>query len=552
MTVDRRTDVRYYLRSLARHKWLIALVALLLGGTGLGSSLMQDEVYRASSQLLIGSSSSRSLFDPARGEPIPDRALQTQIGVLKSPAIRIAVQKEIPNAPAVTAAAAGQTDIVIVTAESNDPQLAARTADAYASAYIDYRRRQSVDSMLAAGREIQKKIDALEAEITDINSQLDTARKNPEDVLNGSLTARRDSLIAQQALFRQRLDQLQVDASLQDTQAELVGQAAVPTYPVRPTPVRTTVLAVIGGLLAGGALALLRERLDETLKTKDDIEQAIPGLPLLAQVPAGGRRSDRHPTQPVAATDPGSPRGEAYRALRTAIQFMAVNRDLSVIQITSPDAGEGKSTIVANLAVAMARNGKRVVVVCCDLRRPSIHECFGVDNATGFTSVLLNEVTLPDALRVVPGDAHIVLLPAGPSPPNPSELLAAPATTRIFAQLKLRIGCDFILVDTPPILPVTDAAIISGYVDATIVVAAAGETTQPRLREAVDRLRQVNAPLLGVVLNGVTAPDHNHGSYGYEPAAGGVSPPKARWRRIIPAARKRPRTNLPKLGDAPE
>jgi len=224
---------------------------------------------------------------------------------------------------------------------------------------------------------------------------------------------------------------------------------------------------------------------------------------------------------------------------------MEVNRDIRVMQITSPDAAAGKSTVLANLAVAIAHTGKRVMVVDCDLRRPSIHEFFGLGNATGFTSVLLNDVTLASALRPVDGEPNIAVLPAGPASPNPSELLSSPAAAGIIQQLRLGSICDVILVDCPPILPVADAVIISAYVDATVVVAAAGETTQSRLREAIELIRQVDAPLIGLVLNGVQAHE-GYGSYGYEPAETGVSSPTKLGRLwVSPEAKRRMRAASP-------
>ena len=512
---ERRTDLRSCWRALTRHKWLIALVVMALGGAGLASSLLQEKVYQASSQLLVTTERPRSLFAPETGRGEPNRALQTQIGVLESPAIRVAVESELPGAPAVSGKAAGETDIVMVSVESTDPQLAAKASDAYSRAFIDYRRRQAVDSLLAAGREIQKKIDGLGLEAADVEGQLEAARRARGDVRVASLTERRASLIAQQALFRQRLDQLQVDAGLQEAGAQIVGRAMVPSDPIRPTPVRTTVLTLLMGLVVGGAVALLRDRLDDTVKTKEDIEQVAPGLPVLAVVPTAPVAT---PAETVATADLGNPRGEAYRALRTAIQFMSVDREMGIIQITSPDAGAGKSTILANLAVAMARTGKRVILVCCDLRRPAIHEFFGLDNTTGFTSVLLNEVSLADALQAVESEPNITVLSSGPIAPNASELLSSPATARIFEQLKFRAISDIILVDCPPILPVADAAIISAHVDGTVMVVTAGATTASRLDEAVDLLRRVDAPLLGLVLNRVSS-EHGYGyGYGYESA----------------------------------
>jgi capsular exopolysaccharide synthesis family protein len=157
----------------------------------------------------------------------------------------------------------------------------------------------------------------------------------------------------------------------------------------------------------------------------------------------------------------------------------------------------------------LANTGQRVIIVCCDLRRPRIHEFFGLTNATGFTSVLLGKSPLSAALQPVPGQAGLALMASGPPPPNPSELLASRRTAEVLAAL--RSECDVVLVDSPPVLPVTDSIVLSRMVDATILVGTASRTTRKEYRRAVELLQQVDAPLVGTVLNGV----EEEGLYGY-------------------------------------
>jgi non-specific protein-tyrosine kinase len=211
---------------------------------------------------------------------------------------------------------------------------------------------------------------------------------------------------------------------------------------------------------------------------------------------------------------PTSSASEAYRSLRTAIGFIGLDKPLRVIQVTSPSAAEGKTTTIANLAVALANVGKKVVVVDCDLRRPRIHTFFGIPNEVGFTSVLLGEVPLANAAQAV-GRRHLMLLASGQLPPNPSELLSSTRTAQVLATLQAE--ADVVLVDSPPVLPVTDSAVLSAHVDATLLVIRAGVTTRRQLTRAVEVLEQVAAPLVGTVLNGVTA-DEGYGytyNYGY-------------------------------------
>ncbi|HEX2042278.1 MAG TPA: polysaccharide biosynthesis tyrosine autokinase, partial [Acidimicrobiales bacterium] len=346
--------------------------------------------------------------------------------------------------------------------------------------------------VLAAAQQIQGKI-------ADLQKQLDPLPAG----------AQKDTLIAQQALFKQKLDELQVDAALKSGGAQLVAQAQVPDEPFRPQPVRSGLLALAVGLFIGTGLAFLVEYLDDSVKTKDDMGRIAPSIPVIGLIPAvpGWKATDEART--VSLTEPQSPAAEAYRTLRTSIQFLALERPVRTLQVTSPSAQEGKTTTLVNLGVALARAGQQVILVCCDLRRPRLHEFFGLDNGTGFTSVLLGKVPLSAALQPVTQQNRLSLLASGPLPPNPSELLASRRTVDVLTSLQSE--ADVVLIDSPPVLPVTDALVLSGRVDATLLVAVSGATTRKDAARAIELLSQVDAPLVGTVLNGVTG----DAAYGY-------------------------------------
>ncbi|MDP9072931.1 MAG: CpsD/CapB family tyrosine-protein kinase [Actinomycetota bacterium] len=225
----------------------------------------------------------------------------------------------------------------------------------------------------------------------------------------------------------------------------------------------------------------------------------MPDLGLIPRV--GGWKSGDQPRL-VSLTEPHSPAAEAYRTLRTSIQFVGLDQPLRVIQVTSATAEEGKSTTLANLAVALANAGDRVCMCCCDLRRPRIHEFFGLDNKIGFTSVILGRESMSVAVQPVPGVKRLSLLASGPLPPNPSELLASDRAREVIRSLASTF--DVVLVDSPPVLPVTDAAIISAVADVTIVVIAMGRSTRREISRTVEVLHQVHATIIGTVLNGVS------------------------------------------------
>jgi len=485
-------DLREYVRVLWRRKGVIALAAAVVVSASLASSFLQTPVYSASSEVLLRPKVGDTLFDPNTGQYVdPTRAIATEIRILSSQPVRDAVRAKIGSAPAISVSSAGTTNVIDVSAQSTNAKQAADVANAYASSYIDVRRKQQVDDLLSAGKEVQ-------AKISDLQTQIDAA-KDPQ----------KDTLIVQQALYKQKLDQLQVDASLKTGGAQLVTPASVPTVPVKPTPVKSAIIALAAGLLFGIALAFLVDYLDDSVKTKDDLNKVAPEKPVIGLIPlVEGWRADEAPKL-ISVEEPTSAAAEAYRTLRTSIQFLALDRPVRTLHVTSPGPQEGKSTTLANLGVALARAGQRVIIVCCDLRRPRIHEFFGLSNDSGFTSVLLGKVPLSAALQKVPDQARLSVMASGPLPPNPSELLSSKRTVEVITSLQAE--ADIVLIDSPPVLPVTDALVLSGRVDATILVCVSGATTRKDAARAVELLDQVNAPLVGTVLNGVSEAN----TYGY-------------------------------------
>jgi len=504
-------ELRDYLRVVLRRKWIIAAVVGVVVTSALVASFLQTPLYQGSAQVLLQPRSSETPFDPNTGvRTDPAREVDTEIQVMGSQPIRDAVQAKLGPVPKVSASSVGQTDVIAVRATSADPARAAAVADGYAEAYIEFRRKQAVDGLLQAGKAIQDKIAELQTQIADLDKQVGTGPVDKRTPEQQSADEKRSNFITQQGLVKQTLDKLQVDATLKSGGAQLVTKATVPTSPVSPKPVRNGVLAVLGGLILGVGLAFLFEYLDDSLRTKDDMERAAPGIPVIGVIPAVPGWKSRERPELVSLTDPSSMAAEAYRSVRTAVQVIGLDRPVRTLQVTSPNAGEGKTTTLANLAVSLARAGQRVVVVCCDLRRPRVHEFFGLDNAIGFTSVLRGDVTLAEAVQWVPGESRLVLLASGPIPANPSELLSGRRTVEVLTALQAQ--ADIVLIDSPPVLPVTDAAVLSGRVDATIVVASAKSTTRKELARTAELLSQVDAPVVGMVLNGVT----QEAGYGYE------------------------------------
>lgn len=201
----------------------------------------------------------------------------------------------------------------------------------------------------------------------------------------------------------------------------------------------------------------------------------------------------------VTLTDPRSPVSEAYRTLRTNLEFSSLDEPVRTLVVTSPGAEEGKSTVLANLAVTLAQGGKQVILLDCDLRRPAQHTLFGLDNATGLTTMMLAEDAWSDPpLRETPVDG-LRVLSAGPLPPNPAELLGSRRMKETMAALLEQ--ADVLLFDAPPVLAVTDALVLAVQTDGVLLVVKAGGTRREHIQQAKERLERVNARIVGAVLN---------------------------------------------------
>lgn len=492
--------LRDYVAVLRRRARIIVLAVGVVVAAALLASFLQVPVYEAKAEILLQPRTTESLFDPTTGlrSTDPVRNVQTEVRVLESRPVREAVRQKLGTARDVAVTPFGQTDVIQVSARSTDPQQAATITNTYAIAYIDFRRKQAVDDVVAAGKELQSQVAELQRQM---------------DALSPQATAQRNVLFEQQVLFKQKQDQLRVDSALKSGGAQLVTEATPPPDPVKPAPLRSAALALVLGLFLGVGSAFVIEYLDDSIKTKEELERAAQGLPTLGLIPSVPGWRERKRPLVVSLSDHKSPAAEAYRSLRTSIQFMGLDRPLGTIQVTSPSAGEGKTTTLANLGVALAQAGQRVVIVSCDLRRPRLHEFFGLPNDVGFTSILLGDVPLSRAVQAVEGTEGLRVVSSGPVPPNPSELLASRRAEE--ALEAILADSDVVLLDSTPILPVTDAAVLASWVDGTLLVATAGETTRREFHRAHEVLRQVDARVLGTVLNGV-AGDAAYGyTYGY-------------------------------------
>lgn len=293
-----------------------------------------------------------------------------------------------------------------------------------------------------------------------------------------------------------------------------VDAADLPTSPSSPQPTRTLPLALVLGLLVGLGLALLRETLDVSVKDVERLGTRL-GTPALGLVAYDGD-AEREPL-PVL-TRPQSAHAEAFRQLRTNLQFVDIDQgSTKTLVVTSSLPREGKTRTSSNLAIAIAQAGQRVVLVEADLRRPRVNKYLGLLDDVGVTTVLLGQVTLAEALQTY-GDLPLEVLACGRIPPNPSELLSSDRMVQLLAELRER--ADVIIIDAPPLLPVTDAALLARQADGAVLVVRHGKTTFAQVDRAAENLRLAGARLLGTIVN--MTPARGGDAYAYAYAYGPV------------------------------
>jgi capsular exopolysaccharide synthesis family protein len=304
----------------------------------------------------------------------------------------------------------------------------------------------------------------------------------------------------------------------------VVDAAPLPLNPVSPQPVRNLGLALVLGLLLGLGLAVLRELLDTSVKSPQDIE-SVTEAPMMA-----GFNFDSGAVQKPLITqiDSHAPRREAFRVLRTNLQFIDVDNTSKVFAVSSSIPGEGKTTTATNLAITLAQAGERVLMIDGDLRRPQVARVFDLEGVVGLTTVLIGTIEFEDAVQPSPVD-NLDVLTSGAVPPNPSELLQSQAMHDLLERGKKEY--DVIVIDTPPLLPVTDAALLAAQADGALVVVRHGKTTRDQLNHSMERLEAVDAKALGVVLNMIPS-GRNSKRYGYGYGYGyGYAPEPGRKKR---------------------
>jgi capsular exopolysaccharide synthesis family protein len=489
-------DLREFLTSVRRRKWLVLALTLLVTGLAALYSFTSAPSYTATALVELRPTLTNPL-DPYAADEI---SIPTEISVATSAAVSDVARKRMgPSLPegesplqSVSITAPEEARILQITYTSSDSRTAQSGAQAFADAYLLVKREHALETIAAHTSTLQGEIDALDEEVRQLS--LDMEGLTRESSLWQQLLEQRREVEATRAVLRNEL------ATLGTFTVDAGRVIQPPTLPNASTPRHRANIAIgaVLGLVAGIVLAAASERLRDRVRSRDDLEDVLQA-PVLGITPK--RSSRRRRLAPLPTVDePRSMAAEAIRTLRT--NFLAVRGRPSVktVLVTSAGRKEGKTTIAANLAAALAQVGKEVVLVSGDLRHPDVHSFFGVANDRGLSQVLTGELTVAEAISESP-IRHLRILPSGPVTGilDPVELLQSNRMLDVIVQCS---GADFVLIDSAPILGLADSLVLAEMVDGILLAADPRKSNRAALAQARDQLRQVRGRVLGSVFMG--------------------------------------------------
>jgi len=461
----------HYLRLIRRWWWLLALGALIGGGSAYGISQLITPIYRASASLLVNQTQTPGVI--------------AYNDILTSERLTMTYRELISQRPVLD----GVIDNLALSMTSDE---------------------------LAA---------LIDVEVVSDTQLLRLSVEHPEP---------RQARLLANATARAFIDANEQDGLTRPGSVSIVEPAATPGSPVRPRTELNSVMGAFAALLLAGALALLFEYLDDTVKSSEDVE-AVGGLPTLAGVARFPRVSKAPDNVLVAASYRVA--AEAYNVLRTNMQFSALNEPVQALLVSSANPAEGKTVTVANLAVAIAQTGQRVIAVDADLRRPALHRIFGLANEAGLTNALLSPEPALHGFLQPTRFANLRVMTSGPLPPNPSELLGSRRLDVVIDALRQQ--ADVLIFDSPPALMVADASILAAKLDGTMLVVDAGRTRAQALRRAHEALGRSQTRVLGAILNKLSQRGHGYYYYDYSYGYSNAEKPTNGHRKLrLPWAKK--------------
>ncbi len=522
-------ELKAYIAPLRKWWWLILASTLIAAVTSYAAVSQQALIYQARATLLIGSAINNP--NPTGNDFwLSQQLAQTYIDIARRETVRDAVMERIGLTwlPEYAASAVPNTQLIELTVTDSSPERAMVIANELANELVLQTPTNRQESTSDREAFINQQLDELELSIEETGAEILARQEELAELFSARQIADTQAQIAALEDKRNTLQSNYATLLTNSTQGaantlSVIEPATLPTVPIGPDVLMTVLTSAAIGFTLAVAAAYLLEYLDDTVKSPEDV-QAAAQLATLAGIAEYKPENSAQPKL-VTLAQPRSPISEAYRSLRTAILFSSVDDPVRTLLVTSPGPSEGKSFTAANLAVVMAQTGSKVLLIDADLRKPVQHRLFETNRNFGLTDLLISMSPEPDNHR--PPLAHpqlnqaisetkqpgLYLITSGSVPPNPAELVGSAKMKSLIATLAK--GFDFIVIDSPPSLAVTDAVILSTRVDSVLLIATAGETRRNQLGQAMMRLREVNANVAGVVLNRLTARSSDYYYYYY-------------------------------------
>jgi capsular exopolysaccharide synthesis family protein len=508
-------ELRRYVLLFWQWAWLLLLSTIVFGVAAFFLSKNITPVYQAATSVLINEAPANKTTDYA-SIVTSERLAQTYAQLmLKTPVLeavigRLGLQREPDELEQeIQVQTTTDTQLIEIKVEDTNPMIAAAIANALVDVFIEN------NQALQASRYATTKT-SLETQLARVDEQIKQTSDNIANLDPDGESTERDRLETTLAQYQQTYasllqsyEQVRVAEAQTTSNVVQVEPAVAPEFPIRPRVLLNTVLAAfIGFALSLGGILLI-DIFDDSLRNPEDITRQL-GLPILGLI----IRHDTNGHKPISILEPRSPVVEAFRSLRTSLQFASVDTPLRTLLITSPSPGEGKSTISTNLAIVLAQSGRSVMLFDADLRRPRIHKVFGLTNRTGLTNLFMGDETDVSNVMRSGGVDRFTVVTTGVLPPNPAELMGSEKMASIIRSAK-EIA-DVVVIDSPPVLAVTDSVSLAPKVDGVLLIIKPGVTNMAAARQSVEQLRRVGAKLLGVVLNEVDISRSKYAYYQYK------------------------------------
>lgn len=491
-------ELKTYLSIIGRRKWILILVTLAVSILATILSLLQTPQYSASTTVRVATfGSGVAAFGSQKADINYSQLLMsTYASILTTGKVRSEIKEELglEEFPELTAELVPSTELMRIRAEAANPNTARDIANLAALKLIEQSQALYTGSGTSTLDLLEQQIDQIQVELNEARNEYETLlQENPNDTIRINAISESIALKERtQSTLLEQYETVRIEQALLTNQISIVENAFSPSRPSTPRHELNIALGIVVGLVSGVALALLVENLDNTLYTVHQIE-SISESAAIGQIPESQKS-----LKIVQLDNELKSELEAFRRLRTNILASNGRSSNKVILITSAERGEGKSTILANLAVAMAQSGRRVLVVDCDLRRPAQHDLFAISNNRGLTNLLLGEMSYEDIIQES-RYPRVQVITSGDLPPNPTELLGSPAMADLIDELSE--AYDLVLLDTPALLSVTDAAVLVPLVESVVLVVTRTVSRRDALNAVKKQLENVQAKSVSVVIN---------------------------------------------------